>query len=287
MQGTAVAEKPVSIDPLVDNEFLTPDGRVAFSASCFEGNNWSLAPLQKSEDVKKNPELAARINVALHGLGARIAFAPNPTKFNGLVIPPMQLIYGLNLGEVTLRRHRDHPADATFLRYPGNAGIFSAGGCGVVVIAYKDTLMFGHAGRESLVDRDRVLTEGLVESRPKDLIDNMIDALEVKPGEEGEVYAWPLYFIKPEHFSHRFDDPNPEHVPYNKAAARYLPKMYPEFGMVNDEGINIDLPGIAKNQLMDRGVPEENINLEHAYLSDELPTTRRGGGRYLVAIVRH
>lgn len=276
-----------TIPPLVRFPFTVPWSKTRFTVACFEGTDWSLGPLQEPEDVAKNRALATRINDALHGLGATIAYAPNPTAFNGEVISPVDLDRNLKLGEVHMRRNRSWPADSTFLIYPGNAGVFSAGGCGVIVIGYRNDLLFGHAGRESLLDRHYVETEGAARSRPADLIDNMLDALGIDSDTAQEVWAWPLFFIKPEDFVHRFDDPDPRHAPYNQAAARFLPKTYAEYGWVDKDAVYIDLPNIAACQLMKRGVPRGNINLDHAYLADELPTTRKGGGRYLVAVVRH
>ncbi|MEK7068642.1 MAG: hypothetical protein AAB964_02410, partial [Patescibacteria group bacterium] len=54
--------------------------------------------------------------------------------------------------------------------------------------------------------------------------------------------------------------------------------------------IGIDLARIFRAQAVKRGVPAENVHLEHADLHKELPTTRNGGGstgRYLVVGVRH
>ncbi|MBP9711124.1 MAG: hypothetical protein KBD50_02620 [Candidatus Pacebacteria bacterium] len=285
MQTSTVSERP-PIEPLVKSCFKVPGSTVQFTAACFEGSNWSLGPLQEPEDVAKNPDLAERLNNALRGLGATIAMAPNPTAFNGQVISPVDLTRNLKLGEVHMRCNRSWPADATFLHYYGNAGVFSAGGCGVMVIGYRNQLMFGHAGRESLIDRRCVETEGQDRSRSGDLVDNMLDALDVDIDTAKDVWAWPLFFIKPQDFVHRFDDPDARHAPYNQAAARYLPRTFAEFGWIDSEAIYIDLPKIATSQLMKRGVPRNNINLDHAYLADELPTTRKGGGRYLVAIVR-
>ena len=165
---------PAAVKPLVRNRFVAPSGEVVFTAACFEGDNWSLGPLQWPEDVEKNPELSGRLAEALLGIRANTAFAPNPTAFNGKVIDPPSLNRMLKLrnGSVYLHRNQDHPGDATFLRYPRTAGIFSAGGCGVVVLIYKSNLLFGHAGRESLLDRRRVETEGVEEGRRRDLIDH-------------------------------------------------------------------------------------------------------------------
>jgi hypothetical protein len=151
-------------------------------------------------------------------------------------------------------------------------------------------MVAAHDGRESMLNRQEILTEGKTRSRPLDLADNMLVSLgALCPHDMHNVYAWPLYFISPLEFAHRPDDP--KHGEYNRAAARYLPKLYGEdAGCVEPDGtISIDLPRIFKRQLMKKGVPEQNICLDHAYLSGELPHTRKGdgSGKYLAAAVRH
>jgi hypothetical protein len=118
--------------------------------------------------------------------------------------------------------------------------------------------------------------------------DSIIDTwVELNPLNTSEVHVWPLYFIKPRDFAHRADDPDLKHQGYNRAAMELLPKQFGvECGTVDDEAIYLDLPHIARRQFLRRGIPARNIHMEHAYLADELPTTRKGGGRYLVAIVR-
>ena len=287
---TAADQSVSAIPPLVENKFTTREG-ITFTAACFEGKEWSLAPLQKAEDAGIHAAFALKLGTALSGLGAKRVYSPNPTKFNGEIIQPeilerTILLPGLHW-TVHLYRNQGVPADGTFLVKAGDAGIFSAGGCGKIIAAYGKKLLMAHAGRECLIDRREVLTLGKERSRSQDLVENMFDALEVPASRLHLVQVWPLYFIKPENFVHRFDDPDPDHAEYNRCTGKHFPLVFgSHFGTQDGSGVCIDLPRIARFQFMQRGVLSENIHMEHAYLADELPTTRNGGGRYLVATVR-
>lgn len=275
------------IAPLVCNHFAVPGSTTRFLVSCFRGSDWSLKDMYEPQDVYRHPELAARLGAALSGLGAWDVYAPTPVKFNGEIMLPAILSDTLHLPHnVYLHRNGSVYADGTFLSHRGEGGVFSAGGCGMVLAAYGDDLIFAHAGRESIIDRRRVRTRGAEEDRKRDLVDNILVALGVS--DHKKVHLWPLYFIGPEHFVHHKDDPNPKHAEYNRGAMEYLPQQFPgEFGEVDGDSIKIDLPRIFRAQCVKRGVPAGNVHLEHSYLAKELPTTRtNGGGRYLVAAVR-
>jgi hypothetical protein len=279
------------IKPLVTNRIFV-DKYFSFTAACFggKGDDWSLKPLQTRGDERSNYVFADRLASALSGIGAQCVYAPTPTKFNAEIISPNKLTNHISVGNgVYLRRNNKAPADGTFLQHPKDAGIFSAGGCGVIVAVYCNEVVFAHAGRECLLDRHWVKTEGRECSRDNvSVVDSMLDALRVTPEHLHEVQVWPLYFIKPEDFPHRADDTELDHAVYNPAAMRFLPKVYgKDCGTVTKSEIQMDLPGIARKQFIVRGVPAKNIHMEHQYLADELPTTRNGGGRYLVAIVRN
>ncbi len=277
------------IRPLVTNEFATPDGKMHFSASCFGGINWSLARLQKNSDVYLHPEFADQLCSALLSVEANCAYAPNPTEFNGVVDFPIKLADKLSLGNgVFVRRNKSAPMDGTFLSHRRDAGIFSAGGCGVIVATYRHQMIFAHAGRPCLLDPVWVKSEGLTQGRKNiSVVDSIIEAFGVPKELMHEVHFWLLYFIKPEDFAHRADDK--VHDSYNRAAISFLPCVYgKECGDVTSERILIDLPRIARMQCIQHGVPSGNIHTDHAYLADDLPHTRKGEGttRYLVAIVR-
>ena len=273
----------------VRNELTVPRGALYFTTACFAGpgKEWSLAPLQEPGDVKKNPVLVGKLRKAVTSLGADRLYAPSPVKSNGEIIEPTMLNRPFVLGKgVRLFRNPKVPADGTFLRGAGDAGIFSAGGCGVIVATLGNRLIFAHAGRESLIDRDRVL--GGQGRRNESVVDSIVEAFrEINSHADlRKLHAWVLYSIKPDDFLHEFDDP--KHGEYNCHVGIYLEKLGLGAGVRRvATGLKLNLPGVAKAQFVQLGVPERNIHLEHAYLADELPHTRRGGGRYLVAIVRH
>jgi hypothetical protein len=87
------------------------------------------------------------LNAAFRALGVTRALAPNPVEFNATIIHPIHLVRQLSVGATTMHRNQGVPADGTFLAKPHDAGIFSAGGCGVIVAAYRGDLIFAHAGR--------------------------------------------------------------------------------------------------------------------------------------------
>ena len=158
----------------VRNELTVPRGALYFTTACFAGpgKEWSLAPLQEPADVKKNPVLAGKLREALTSLGADRLYAPSPVKANGEIIEPTMLNRPFVLGKgVRLFRNPRMPADGTFLRGAGDAGIFSAGGCGVIAAALGDRLIFAHAGRESLIDRKRALINATLSPMLADLQD--------------------------------------------------------------------------------------------------------------------
>jgi hypothetical protein len=281
---TALTVPLNAIRPLVSNMFRVP-GHPSFTAACFAGDHWSLGPLQKPEDVALYRAFADQVEQALSCIGAIRAFCPNPVPSNGEIVPCERLDRMLRLGRVTMYRSQPNPADGTFLSVPGDAGVFSAGGCGILVLVHGLTMIFAHASRESLIDRTWVETRGAEQARQKDMVDNALDALNIRRHQMSEVHAFLLYFIHPDEFVHRFDDK--VHGEYNRAAAEILPQEFPGAAWKTDDGVHIDLPAVATLQLMRRGVLLQNINRDHQYLSNELPTTRKQGGRYLAAIVRN
>jgi hypothetical protein len=277
---------PVAIKPLLCNKIET--GAVTLTAACFEGKEWSLGPLQRPEDVSKSPQLSMQVGAALWGLGVKRAYAPNPTEFNGIIVNPKMLGRYISLPYgVHLLRNQEIPADGTLLRQAGDAGVFSAGGCSVIVATLGNEMLFAHAGRECVLDRTRVLSGGTEKSRwAKSVVDNIVSALTPHHDLRRDLKVWVFYSIKPEDFVHHFDDRNPNHALYNQAAACYLPQEFgEEYGWMDKYALYIDIPRIIRTQFRTLGVNQ--VSLEHAYLADELPHTRNGGGRYLVAIVRN
>lgn len=299
----AKKEARVEITPLVHHGFTVPDSRISFTAACFGGEDteWSLAPLQEPGDPAKHPHLTSKIRNAMRHLRADRIYAPSPVECNGRITEPLQLNKVMVLGNgILLFRNRFNPADGTFLRSAHDAGIFSAAGCSVVVVSFGQHLLFAHCGRDCVINRKRVLNKP--DARQfESVVDSIIAEffrLGYKRSDLAYMHVWPLYSIRPEDFVHKFvltheDVPDEkkrlEHMQYNNAMPDYLKTSGLEGGMrVANGGVELDVTKIATLQFMAHGVPEENIHLEHQYLSDELPTTRSGNpkARYLVSIVR-
>ncbi len=286
------------ITPVVQNDITfgltAAQSDVAFTAACFAGPGmeWSLAPLQKPEDVTASPaqvDLVSKLRAAMRPLGADKLYAPTPIKANGEIIEPTALKHHFRLGNgVVMFRNPALPADGTFLRAPGDAGIFSASGCGVIVTTMYDHLVFAHAARESLIDKPRVIT-GQSSRHHESVVDSIVSSFREMGYGQHQIAAnlkvWMLYFIKPRDFFHHKE--HPEHWEYNSKVGPYLAERLGTGFAQWPDGVRLDLPTIAAAQFKKHGVTEENIHLEHGYLADELPHTRKQeGGRYLVAIIR-
>lgn len=274
-------------------QVTTAESDVPFTAMCIPGpgSTLSLAPLQEPKDVEKNPELVTTLRDISRSMEADKIYAPTPTKANAEIIEPTALKLSFVLGNgVVMFRNPAKPADGTLLRQPGDACIYSAGGCGFIAATMDDYLVVAHAARESLMDKQRVLT-GQSSRHHESVVDAIVDTFRDLGYEQFEIAArlrvWLLYFIKPMEFFHPKADPeHPEHKDYNNKVAPYLAEHLGTGFTEWADGVRLDLPLIAAAQFKKHGVPAKHINLGHSYLADDLPTTRNGGGRYIVAIVR-
>lgn len=278
---------PEDIAPLVRHDFTSRSG-IRFTSACFPGADWSLGPLQKPEDAASQETLVRKLRGALRHLGASRAFAPSPVQFNGRIIMPDCLTVGIPLGDgLLLQRNRAAPADGTLLHSAGDAGLYSAGGCGFIAAALDGHLVFAHAGRDCIIDRKRVLT-GAPSRQMESVVDYILNALTlaVGPGRSAEIEVWVLYSISAEDFFHSYR--HEEYGEYNRLVGPDLHDRGLGAGALKKQGgICIDIPEVIRAQFIQRGVRPEQISLEHAPLPRELPTTRNGGGRYLVALARH
>lgn len=290
MYALAKDLQPDLTDPLVRNEITTPDG-IKFSVSCFAGEGWSLRNMYEPQDAYKHADFALQLANAFMSVGAEDVYAPTP-GFNGEVVLRSDLSTMIRLPhERYLYRNPAVPADACHLSKRGDAGVFSAGGCGIVLAAYGQDLIFAHAGRETILDRLEILTHGKEKNRQRTFVDNLLSGLGGENADPKKLHVWPMYFMGPDEFVHHLVTNNPDHSLYSRSAREYLPQRYPgKYGWKEQESIGIDLARILQTQLLERGVPSKNVHMEHYRLHRALPTTRNGGGahgRYLVVAVRH
>lgn len=285
------------IDPLVENKITTPEG-IKVSALIFPGNMWSLKGMYKQEDVfewdnnrRWHSDFAFMLASAYVRANAQHVYAPTP-GFNGEILWRSDFRTVIDLPYRTfLHRNRDLPADGCHLSKAGHAGAFSAGGCGIVLAAYGQDLVFAHAGRETILDRHEVITLGKEKSRPRSFVKNLLFAMRGTCPDPKKLHVWPMFFMSPDEFVHHLDSDNPDHALYSQSAREYLPQHYPgTYGWKKEKSIGIDLARILWSQLIEHGVPSKNVHMEHTGLHKDLPTTRNGGGkdsRYLVVATRH
>ncbi len=278
---------------------VTTSGGVVFGAALAAGTDWSLAPLQEPGDELKAQgfQLAANIARELSTLAVDRAYAPSPVKFNGTILQPDELNKAIRIGDMIgspliLYRNRDKPADGTFLIGARDAGIFSVGGCPVIVATCGEHLVFAHAGRDCLLDRQRVLTNGKEKGRPHESVVNaVVSALLKKSRMDTDIKnicVHVFFSIRPEDFYHPFEHPNTNSGVYNRALATYARRNYDGTCIIHDrQGIYLDLPPIIAHQFRQLGV--RSVNLDSAYLPTSASHTRNGDGkgRHLAMIVRY
>lgn len=270
-------------------------GTVDFTVQLLAERNWSLAGFYGAEGLRDKPELARDLRELFLVAGAQRVYAPTPVEFNAKILKPEVFTTVMRLDEanrILMLRNKERPADGTFLRYMGDAGVFSAGGCPTIVATYKREMVFAHAGQDCLLDRARVDSLGEKRSRPNEsVVDSIMDALKEESFEferfnPADVHVWVYGSIRPEDFGHSLLDP--KYGQYNGKLYAYVHNRFSsESVCIRRCEVQLDLPVIIQKQFMERGVRGTQINLTDAYLPSNFPTTRNGlSSRYVALVVR-
>lgn len=258
-------------------------GSMHFSAMVFGGINWSLAQLKGPE----GEAFAEILGTVLEAVGTKRVYAPSPVTFNGTMITPRVLRTIIPLGKdgLLMYRNPEVPADGTALALSGDTGVFSAGGCCVIVVACGEHLLFAHAGRDCVLPRQVILGEEAGRSH-ESIVDSMMQMLRRYGVNPNEARVWVFWSIRPEEFAHRFD--NETHGAYNRGLRDYLRDHNYVFA-ADEDAVYPDIPAIIVEQFLRCGVRPSGINIDDAYLPGDLPHTRNqdGNRRYLAAIVRN
>lgn len=268
-----------------------------FTAACIGGrDDWSLKHLYRG-DAEFDQELALDLGQALAPLGAEQVYAPTP-GFNAAFIDREKLTEFVHLERnftgLSMRAWRNKmlPADCAPLYHPGAAGIFSAGGCPVVVATHGRHAVFAHAGLKSVLDP--ALVQGDIDKRREheSVANTVMWALHrMEPGSFNprEVEAWVLQSIRPQDFVYKFHEGAGSEREFSQALWEYASRYSGKAAYRDGVGVYLDIPEILRDQFLDLKVPAGNIHIgDFSYLPANLPTTRNGGGarRYLAAVVR-
>lgn len=256
-----------------------------FAATLFgsKGGNWSVGGLSRKDN--EYHERLGRVGCDLQ-LGE--IFIVDATDFNTRILGPQDFPVRHQLAGHSCHRAPGSPAEGMSLGI-GDAGVQSPAGCLTIVMSRHNSFdsrvikpIKLHAGRWSLI-------------RPRDshrkhesVCYAALEALSVDtPHEAKDVCVKILWGLPGAKFPHPLD--NSEHAESNTWLWWYIRKNGWTQGSTYADGVAyLDLAMIAKAQLMQRGVPESNIDLKHAYLPREgvHQDGRRGQPRNLVVVKR-
>jgi hypothetical protein len=235
-------------------------GSSSFKATLFgQPENWSLGQLS---DANRNvrEEFSDRLGRVLHDLDIGKALAPSPIKFTDKIIDSAELTKMVAVGNRVLYRNPDSPADGVPLK-PGEAYVISPSSCPITLMVRKDKALALHTGRDCLVDKHQREHGKLALGRRHTSI--CFSALEYL-GAPYETQVKILWSIPGPLFKHGLKDPThgkTNEALYNIIGERWGYESIPK----HDEIFYLDLPKLIKAQCLKWGVPEESIDLTHAY----------------------
>ncbi len=213
-------------------------------------SSWSLAVMQKQQDLQEHYQLAMGIHVALRGMGAKRAYAPNVTAASARIISSSELKNRIRLSTIDLYRNKDVPADGTFLNR-NEAFVMSAAGCPMIIAGGGDYLVVAHAGRDSLVDRRAVMGATPVREHLS-IVHAIIEAFAKKGLAPGMISMCMQFAIPADVFEHRFD--HPRHGAFNQALKKFVDKRWPGCTTEKNGGMFLNLEFLFEEQAAQAGV---------------------------------
>ena len=253
-----------------------------FKATLFaKPQNWSLSQLT-SEDESVRQDFSTKLGRVLYDLGVGRALAPSPVKFTDRIIEPEKLTQRLPAGALGVYRNPDEPADGVPIP-AGSALVISPSSCPVTLMTRGDTALGLHTGRFCLLDK-YMLECGDAGRRYESVCHTALDCLR-RPD---EVHVKVFWSIPGHHFRHSLVDDRYKAINtamYERIRQQWGDDPVPRRG---DE-FCLDLPKLIKAQCLKRGVPEENIDLTHAYhgMHGVWLEGKAGTPRNLVVLARH
>lgn len=260
-------------------------GGTMFTATMFsKPRNWSLSQLAHPDEQVRT-EFGQKVGKILHDLRVGKAFAPSPVKFTDRIIDPAELTAQVPVGQYLLYRNSEQPADGVSIQ-GGEAFVVSPSSCPTTVMIGSDgKAVVLHTGRDCLIDR-----HGLKHSMPTPgrKHPSIIYSALYHLGNPQEVQVKVLWSIPPHLFVH--DMEHPEHGATNERMHYVVSTIWgPDSVPLRGKKFWLDLPKLIRDQCMSRGVPEDNIDLKHAYQSPSGTWLNGapGTGRNLVIVARH
>ncbi len=224
--------------------------------------NWTLKHLRKVEEGRSEAEhiqaqgIAARLANISTRLGINTVYAPDPSAFNGQVVPFARLTQVSDLGD-SIRLLHGVQADGIILPRK-SACAFSIGGCPVIVVADSEIVVVAHAGLRCLLRWDDPTHVSVVEN-----------VAEIFRKRYTRPFAWILFSIRMDRYVHSLTDPQ-----YKQSSERIVGHLR-ECGYQNSVSNSgcIDLPLIIAAQLQKHGFMLKNTG-QNKYLPSSAYDTR-------------
>lgn len=191
-------------------------------------------------------------------------FAPSPAKMNAKVVTPSGVTARIwkhqkqSGGKLVLYRGAD--ADGLSYLHPWASYVMSAADCALIVARCGNKVAAAHAGRNSIIDMDRIKGGNGREH------ESVVDALclyAFEPSERKNLEVWIGFSISAgPHFEHSmFDEQNP----HNDRLVRYICNVYgPQCFKDDGQGRSLgwlDTKELIRRQFVRYGVRERNISL--------------------------
>ncbi len=229
--------------------------------------NFSLKDLQSMGDEKKqeNEGLVRCFREVANHFNIRRIYAPRPVNMNSEVVDPQDLGVELvidykdfgDAGGLETLLLRGVNADGIRLPEKSMFAVSSAD-CALIVVKWRNQMWAAHAGRDSLMDRELIETNGLrVGKYYPSVVNSIMEEIPRKFSSETQVFMG-CTISKGAHFEHPIDHPNPKYAEFNQKMINHIWKTYGQPVSSQDmsfwERGQIDMKWLMRRQFESYGV---------------------------------
>jgi hypothetical protein len=203
---------------------------------------------------------------ALAGIGYNSDFfAPSPVEMTGEVVNSSEMLghWQIFLDDLARRKlYRGAKGDGFSFINEWNSYSVSAADCALVVAKSGDLIIAAHAGRNSVIDMERM--KGNKPRKNESVVHAICNVIGRAGGVIRDTQVWVGFSISPgPHFGHAISD---EKNPHNKAMVEYIARNY-GLSCFKQDGAGgtlgwLDTKELILRQFLNLGVREENIELD-------------------------
>lgn len=187
--------------------------------------NWSFRSLQKpgDENNEENEMLVAKLTELVAERKLNGIYAPSPAQFNSAIVPLVEFspkdVLWLNGSRFHTPLYRGVHADGIYSEGSERVGfMMSSADCALLVVRSGRKVFVAHAGRNSLFDKEEILS-----GKPSKKYRSVVDAIMANLSEDERVRAQAFVgcaISEGEHFEHPTNDA--KHGDWNAKMITYL-----------------------------------------------------------------